>query len=119
MLPEWDMRLPIDVTRMVELVLEARQKGWFTLLWRSLPCTAWSSWQYINCWRSAICAQAVRDQHDDSWKLLVSWFEALRRILAAGAEEASNAQRVVCVCVCVCSNGHHMQQVGDWPRFRK
>ena len=46
--PQWDLRDPRHVDEAVDMMIEARHRGFNVMVWIALPCTSWSSWQHVN-----------------------------------------------------------------------
>eukprot|EP00972_Heterocapsa_arctica_P105135 15492413-Heterocapsa_arctica.AAC.1 len=65
-LPEWDLRTEKAARRVVELAKDTLAKGRHVLLWASLPCTAWCSWQRVNMQLGEKVVQKVNMEREES-----------------------------------------------------
>ena len=48
-----DLAQTSDVRQAALMVNDLRTAGYYVMIWASLPCGAWSTWQYINAWKGA------------------------------------------------------------------
>eukprot|EP00972_Heterocapsa_arctica_P098784 14576294-Heterocapsa_arctica.AAC.1 len=47
-LPKTDLKKPCVVDGIAQEIIEAYDDGFHVILWASLPCTAWCTWQQVN-----------------------------------------------------------------------
>ena len=72
-LPCWDLRLESSVEKVAELIVWHVQHGDWIFVWASLPCTMWSTWQFVNQAISPKTADRLPSQRLES-KLMVQRF---------------------------------------------
>ena len=94
-LPEWDLRRPEVVARVVGCALRAHRLGFQICIWASLPCTAWSAWQHVNL----AMGDAVRD-----------------RIGAERMESLRLVHQLVSAVKILKENGVKLEIAFEWPR---
>ncbi len=69
-LPEYDLRQRIVVDGVKQQILIAHRHGSEIMLWISLPCTAWSTWQYINMHADEMTAYKIKQARRESKQMM-------------------------------------------------
>ena len=77
-----------EVQLVGQMVNELRQASYLVLIWIALPCTPWTTWQYINMWRSAELWQRLQRSRTKSVIMLRLLDEMLERVAQPGVYAA-------------------------------
>eukprot|EP00972_Heterocapsa_arctica_P057019 8414148-Heterocapsa_arctica.AAC.1 len=86
-LPQRDMRLDQQVEQVIHDVRTLANLGIFVLIWASLPCTAWCSWQRVNQADEQIARRLKEDRRES--ELLMDKFRVFLEGVHVGLDERS------------------------------
>ena len=69
-LPQWDLRRQDCAGKVVRMIVEDIRNGYTAVVWSSLPCTAWSTWQNVNAALSEAGRLRVEQERQESLRMM-------------------------------------------------
>ena len=84
--PQWDLRDPGHVALAVAKMIEAARQGFRIIIWASLPCRPWSTWQQVNVAISETVRANIEADREESRRMVYQLARAVRLLHEADVE---------------------------------
>ena len=84
--PQWDLRDPGHVDLVVAKMIEAARRGFKIIIWASLPCRPWSTWQQVNVAISEAVRANIEADREESRRMVQQLARAVRLLQEADVE---------------------------------